>query len=173
MNVGFDQKKAASNVMKHGVSFEEAATCLLDPLASVREDPDARGEQRLFLLRMCYEGRLLTVCYALCADETIRLISARKATKKEEKIMRKEYDFSRAKRAVDVPHLVKLQADSGGKTRITMRVDSGVLAAFKACAELSGGSYQTMMNEALKQFALELTLADVVRETIRGELHST
>jgi uncharacterized protein (DUF4415 family) len=86
--------------------------------------------------------------------------------------MRKEYDFSRAKRAVDVPHLVKLQAEMGGKTRITMRVDNSVLAAFKARAELNGGSYQTMMNEALKQFALGQTLVDVVRETIRVELHS-
>jgi len=85
--------------------------------------------------------------------------------------MRKEYDFSRAKRAVDVAHLVKLQAESVGKTRITMRVDNGVLAAFKARAEISGGSYQTMMNEALKQYALGLSLVDVVRATIREEMH--
>lgn len=85
--------------------------------------------------------------------------------------MRKEYDFSRAKRAVDVPHLVKLQAEAVGKTRITMRVDNGVLAAFKARAETSGGSYQTMMNEALRQYALGLSLVDVVRETIREEMH--
>ena len=86
--------------------------------------------------------------------------------------MRKEYDFSRAKRAAVVPHLVKLQAEAAGsKTRITMRVDNSVLAAFKARAEASGGSYQTMMNEALKQYALGLSLVDVVRETIREELH--
>ena len=87
--------------------------------------------------------------------------------------MRKEYDFSRAKRAKDVPHLAKLQAEMVGKSRITMRVDNAVLAAFKARAERSGGSYQTMMNEALKQYALGLSMADVVRETIREELHST
>jgi uncharacterized protein (DUF4415 family) len=86
--------------------------------------------------------------------------------------MRKEYDFSRAKRAKDVPHLAKLQAEMTGKTRITMRVDNTVLAAFKARAERSGGSYQTMMNEALKQYALGLSMADVVRETIREELRS-
>jgi uncharacterized protein (DUF4415 family) len=86
--------------------------------------------------------------------------------------MRKEYDFSRAKRAKDVPHLAKLQAEMAGKTRITMRVDNTVLAAFKARAESSGGSYQTMMNEALKQYALGLSIADVVRETIREELRS-
>jgi uncharacterized protein (DUF4415 family) len=86
--------------------------------------------------------------------------------------MRKEYDFSGAKRAKDVPHLAKLQAEMTGKSRITMRVDNAVLAAFKARAERSGGSYQTMMNEALKQYALGLSIADVVRETIREEMHS-
>lgn len=86
--------------------------------------------------------------------------------------MRKEYDFSGAKRAKNVPHLAKLQAEMTGKSRITMRVDNAVLAAFKARAESSGGSYQTMMNEALKQYALGLSIADVVRETIREEMHS-
>jgi uncharacterized protein (DUF4415 family) len=85
--------------------------------------------------------------------------------------MRKEYDFTDAKRVKDVPHLAKLQAESGNKTRITMRVDSAVLALFKVRAEMSGGSYQTMMNEALKQYSQGLMLADVVRETIREELH--
>ena len=86
--------------------------------------------------------------------------------------MRKEYDFTGAKRAKDVPHLAKLQAEMAGKTRITMRVDNAVLAAFKARAESSGGSYQTMMNEALKQYALGLSMADVVRQAIREEMHS-
>lgn len=86
--------------------------------------------------------------------------------------MRKEYDFTGAKRARDVSHLSRLQAEMAGKTRITMRVDNSVLAVFKARAETCGGSYQTMMNEALKQYALGLSLADVVRETIRKEMHS-
>ena len=84
--------------------------------------------------------------------------------------MRKEYDFTRAKRAKDVPHLAKLQAEMAGKTRITMRVDNAVLNAFKVRAEASGGSYQTMMNDALRQYAQGLSLADVVRDTIREEL---
>lgn len=86
--------------------------------------------------------------------------------------MNKEYDFSEAKRAHDVPHLAKLQTEQrGGKARITMRVDNDTLAIFKARAEMSGGNYQTLMNEALKQFAQGLTLSDVVRETIKQELH--
>ena len=83
MSIESDPKKAASNLKKHGVSFEEAATCLLDPLALVRDDPDAKDEQRLMLLGMSQAGRLLTVCYTLRENETIRLISARKATRKE------------------------------------------------------------------------------------------
>jgi hypothetical protein len=85
MKIEFDPKKAASNLKKHGVSLEEAATCLLDPLALVRDDPDAENEIRLVLLGMSHMGRLLSVCYTLRDDEVIRLISARKPTKKEEK----------------------------------------------------------------------------------------
>lgn len=86
--------------------------------------------------------------------------------------MRKEYDFTNAKRAKDVPVLAKLQAEVSGKTRITMRIDNAVLNTFKMRAEASGGNYQTMMNEALRQYAQGLSLADVVRETIREELHA-
>lgn len=85
MKVDFDPKKAASNLNKHGVSFDEAASCLLDPLALVRNDPDARGEVRLLLLGMSHAVRLLVVCYTVRDEEMIRLISARKATKQEEK----------------------------------------------------------------------------------------
>lgn len=67
------------------MSFDEAATSLLDSQALVREDSDAQNEQRFVLLGMSHTGRLLTVCYTLRDEEVIRLISARKATKKEEK----------------------------------------------------------------------------------------
>jgi uncharacterized protein (DUF4415 family) len=95
----------------------------------------------------------------------------------------KEVDFSDAKRAHEVPHLARLQAQAraggvkingdvvlhaeAGKSRITIRVDNRTLAAFKARADATGGNYQTLMNEALAQFAQGQTLADVVRETIR------
>jgi uncharacterized protein (DUF4415 family) len=82
-----------------------------------------------------------------------------------------EMDFSDAKPVSKIPALAKLQAEHGGKSRITMRVDNDTLAIFKARAEMTGGNYQTLMNEALRQFAQGLTLADVVRETIRKELH--
>ena len=82
-----------------------------------------------------------------------------------------DLDFSDAKPVREVPALARLQAERGGKSRITMRVDNDTLAIFKARAEMCGGNYQTLMNEALRQFAQGLTLADVVRETLRKELH--
>ncbi len=86
MQVEFDPVKASVNLKKHGVSFDEAAGCLLDPSALVREDEDAEGEMRFVLVGMSGEGRLLTVCYALRdEEETIRLISARQATRREER----------------------------------------------------------------------------------------
>lgn len=83
-----------------------------------------------------------------------------------------ELDFADAKPVAAVPALAQLQAKRGGKSRITLRVDNTTLAIFKARAEMTGSAYQTLINEALKQAAQGLTLADVVRETIRQELHS-
>jgi uncharacterized DUF497 family protein len=85
MKIVWDESKAASNLKKHrGVSFEEAATCLLDPMALVNEDPDAEGEQRFVLIGLSKNIRLLSVCYALPDENTIRIMSARKPTKREE-----------------------------------------------------------------------------------------
>jgi predicted DNA binding CopG/RHH family protein len=84
--------------------------------------------------------------------------------------MREEYDFSESARARDVPHLLQLQAEAAGKTRITIRVDNRTLAAFRARAAALGGNYQTLMNEALNEYATGVTLVDRVRETIRDEL---
>jgi uncharacterized protein (DUF4415 family) len=81
-----------------------------------------------------------------------------------------DFDFTDAKSVRETPHLAKLQAETGGKSRITMRVDNDVLATFKVQAEMVGGNYQTLMNEALKQFSQGLKLTDIVRETIHETL---
>ncbi len=78
-----------------------------------------------------------------------------------------ELDFTHAKPVGEIPALAKLQAEQGGKSRITIRVDNATLAIFKARAEMIGGDYQTLINEALRQFAQGQTLADVVSETIQ------
>lgn len=82
MRIDYDPAKARSNLKKHGVSFDEAATALLDDRALAMEDPSAEDEQRWVLAGMSRSGRLLTVVYAL-RGRHVRLISARKATRKE------------------------------------------------------------------------------------------
>jgi len=80
-------------------------------------------------------------------------------------------DFENAKPVSQIPALSKLQAQQGGKSKITMRVDNNTLAIFKARAEMTSSNYQTLMSEALRQFSQGLTLVDVIKETIREELH--
>jgi uncharacterized protein (DUF4415 family) len=83
-----------------------------------------------------------------------------------------DLDFSEAKPVSAIPALVRLQAEHGGTSRVTLRLDDDVLAVFKARAEVTGGSYQTLINQALRDAAQGMTLADVVRQTIRQELHT-
>jgi uncharacterized protein len=83
MEIEWDAVKAATNFKKHGVRFEEAATSLLDPMALAQEDVTSRGEARWNLIRMSASTRLLTVIYTLRSEDSIRLISARQATRKE------------------------------------------------------------------------------------------
>ena len=82
MNIEYDSAKARSNLSKHGISFEEAATALFDENALAMEDIDSTEENRWLLIGMSDKARLLTVIYTLRA-ESIRIISARKATRKE------------------------------------------------------------------------------------------
>jgi uncharacterized protein len=83
MEIEWDPAKAESNLRKHGVPFEEAVTALLDPNALAQEDVRSEGEARWVLIGMSASARLLTVVYTLRQESRIRLISARKATRKE------------------------------------------------------------------------------------------
>jgi len=79
----WDPQKATSNVAKHGVSFEEAATVFVDSLGRIGDDPrHSVGEQRFVLLGISYRQRLLAVMFTEQGD-AIRLISAREATRQE------------------------------------------------------------------------------------------
>jgi uncharacterized protein len=84
MNIVWDDNKAESNIKKHRVTFDEAVSCLLDPMALVDEDPDAEGEQRFILIGISNNIRLITVCNTLPDEDTIRIISAWKPTAREE-----------------------------------------------------------------------------------------
>ena len=86
MTFDWDPIKAKFNRWKHRVSFEEAATVLLDPLSKTSLDPDHSIEEERFLtFGISARQRLLVVSYT-DRDETIRIISARLATKHERTI---------------------------------------------------------------------------------------
>ena len=87
--------------------------------------------------------------------------------------MRKQYDFSKAKRAKDVPHLARLQSESKGKTRITMMLDNDVLVTYRAKAAAQGIGYQTLINQTLRKglgsaAVDEATLRRVLREELKS-----
>ena len=81
----WDDDKAKSNLKKHGVSFEEAATIFNDPRIATISDPDhSEQEERFVSLGMSFIQRLLSVIHTERAERS-RLISARKTTKSERK----------------------------------------------------------------------------------------
>ncbi len=86
MEFSWDLRKARSNVVKHGVSFEEAQTAFVDEDARLLDDPDhSADEDRFLLLGYSFQARCLIVSH--CYRELnlkIRLISARRATAQEE-----------------------------------------------------------------------------------------
>ena len=85
MNFEWDEIKARINQEKHGVSFEEAKTVFDDADALQIFDPDhSESEDRFIMLGMSAVLRILVVCHCYRAnDDTIRIISARKATRNE------------------------------------------------------------------------------------------
>jgi uncharacterized DUF497 family protein len=84
----WDRQKAASNLAKHGVSFEEAATVFGDPLGRVVADPrHSSEEERFVLLGFSRDKHLLAVMF-VDRSESIRIISARAATRRE----RRDYE---------------------------------------------------------------------------------
>jgi len=83
----WDPKKEASNVAKHGVSFSEAQTAFTDEFARLIPDPDhSVDEDRFILLGTSIGSRLIVVCHCVRSEDSIRIISARKAQKQERKI---------------------------------------------------------------------------------------
>ena len=88
LNFQWDRAKAAANLRKHGISFEDAASAFGDPLSISIPDPDhSESEERLVLLGMTQRHRLVVVVHIEQGD-TIRIISARPATSAE----RRDYE---------------------------------------------------------------------------------
>ena len=81
----WDEKKAIANIKKHGISFEEASTAFADDLSITIDDPlHSRHEDRLILIGKSKQFNTLVVVH-IERGEAIRIISARKATRKEQK----------------------------------------------------------------------------------------
>ncbi|TDI36807.1 MAG: BrnT family toxin [Acidobacteria bacterium] len=84
LRFSWDTRKARSNERKHGVSFEEAETVFLDDNALLLDDPDhSWDEKRFVLLGLSSSLRVLLVCHCFLDEDTVRLISARRASKQE------------------------------------------------------------------------------------------
>jgi uncharacterized DUF497 family protein len=78
--------KAAANLRKHSVSFDEAASVFFDPLSATGGDPDhSLDEKRFVTFGMSSSGRLLVVAHAE-RDDAIRIITARSTTGAERKL---------------------------------------------------------------------------------------
>lgn len=83
----WDKNKEQKNIVKHGINFDEAKTVFYDKEALLIFDPEhSEDEERFILLGLSSLANVLIVCHCYRGqDEKIRIISARKATKNEEK----------------------------------------------------------------------------------------
>lgn len=89
LKILFDPRKAAANLRKHGISFDEAATVFRDPNAlTIPDSFHSHEEERFVTLGYSLKRRLLFVVHTEVADDFIRIISARKATLHE----RRQYE---------------------------------------------------------------------------------
>ena len=81
--VQWDPKKAAANLAKHGVSFEEGLAVFSDPLARIFDDEEhSIEEEREIIIGHSTKHRLLLVCFT-AREASIRILSVRKATRRE------------------------------------------------------------------------------------------
>lgn len=86
MKFSWDPRKADGNLRKHGIAFDEAITVFSDPLAYIFDDLEhSEDEYREIIIGYSTLTRLLLVCFVERDKDTIRLISARRATKAETK----------------------------------------------------------------------------------------
>jgi hypothetical protein len=85
IRIEWDESKSRLNLKKHGVSFDEAQSVFLDENAIRYYDPDhSDDEDRFIMLGLSFQLRVLVVCHCYRSDDQIiRIISARKANRKE------------------------------------------------------------------------------------------
>lgn len=84
MKFEWEPEKAGSNLRKHGVSFEEAMTVFKDTLAIIFDDEEhSQEEHREIIIGISALRRIVLVCFVERVEDTIRIFSARRATKNE------------------------------------------------------------------------------------------
>jgi uncharacterized protein (DUF4415 family) len=80
--------------------------------------------------------------------------------------MKRQYDFSKARRGAVVPA-------TPGKTRVTIRLDNRIIEHFQnAVDRAGGGNYQTLINDALREYIRGARLETVVRRAVRAEVEA-
>jgi uncharacterized DUF497 family protein len=85
----WDSRKARSNLAKHGVGFQEASTIFGDPLSLTIPDPEhSLSEERYITVGRAFSGKLLVVVHTERGDN-IRIVSARRASRRERKFYEK------------------------------------------------------------------------------------
>lgn len=91
MEFEWDNNKAITNLQKHGVSFAEAATVFGDPLSTTFPDPDhSINESRYVTIGLSSGGKIIVLSHT-DREDRIRIISARKATRKEQRFYEEGY----------------------------------------------------------------------------------
>lgn len=90
LKVEWDDEKAEDNERKHDISFAEAATVFNSPYLEMKDD--SSNEERFKAIGFSLKLNVLLVVYCYRDEDSIRVISARKATKKE----RKEYEKAKS-----------------------------------------------------------------------------
>ena len=91
MEFEWDNNKAITNLQKHGISFTEAATVFGDPLSTTFPDPDhSINERRFITIGLSSDSRIIILSHTDRGDR-IRIISARKATRKERRFYEEGY----------------------------------------------------------------------------------
>ncbi len=84
MKFSWDPRKADINLRKHGIAFDEAITVFNDPMALIFDDMvHSEEEHREIIIGFSTLRRLVLVCFVERMEDTIRIISARRATKVE------------------------------------------------------------------------------------------
>lgn len=175
MRFEWDDSKAWTNATKHKVSFEEASTVWTDPFAQIAPDPDHSTEEiREWIIGTSYQQRVLVIVYT-GKGESIRIISARKATPMSGGVMKKkipEFPFASARRitaqevtaaeeavreqfGIEPPKRGRPAKDESERYEpVSIRLHPKVIEWAKEEAAEQGVGYQTVINEAL----LKLTL---------------